>query len=657
MSRRWRFNIPRSGQVQGIRPLGRLALCDHRHAVQEQIQERLLQVSSENAVRNATSRCEFPFCSDGIDVYVVASTTGGTSSGAVADVGLMVRNIAKSTSIPNVDIHGVLLHGTGAIRSATDVQDANTVSTLKELKHLGTPGMGTPLGFDQDPNDRDAAPFDHSYFVHVGDSLNDLTVARKAAEVAGYLFLATTTSASFDFRAWRTATPIDKCQPGRLRLLGYSAQHADTYKAAFGESRSLCTLLLRKWCGAVGHSVPEQNQQIPVELTDTETLLTELNLTERTLPEHVLTVLRGDCGHQLEALAADINSRLTGLFSPATVTHRQTTDFLQEQLSRKDDTHEDRPTLHAIVSSLRTTLDTASGNAQRTIVTHLQDILNSPHRLEGARAAGHFATCVLQRTQAGCRSLLTEIEEAFASLANEAKADATFDADNGSVADAVQAFTKQYCVLLAYQAIYHCFLQHLEAVSACLQQFLKSQNVVQLNLESVASEISTTMVLSSAVPQPIIDAFDRHLRSSDALLVSSLASGDITVDDFSTRIVREATHFLMNASDKVDGPLHDTDRKTSRFPEGAWPLTRGSGGERRVLSLVPEGIDQNEWQEKLQQSFAECVVVRPEKVESISVVCEISQVSIDAVMAQLTHNNPHVTDVASRIHTRTDVDW
>ncbi|MCP4853687.1 MAG: hypothetical protein GY903_04250 [Fuerstiella sp.] len=151
MSRRWLFNIPRSGQVQGIRPLGRLALCDHRHAVQEQIQERLLQVSSENAVRNATSRCGFPFCSDGIDVYVVASTTGGTSSGAVADVGLMVRNIAKSTSIPNVDIHGVLLHGTGAIRSATDVQDANTVSTLKELKHLGTPGMGTPRGFDQIP--------------------------------------------------------------------------------------------------------------------------------------------------------------------------------------------------------------------------------------------------------------------------------------------------------------------------------------------------------------------------------------------------------------------------------------------------------------------------------------------------------------------------
>ncbi len=86
-------------------------------------------------------------------------------------------------------------------------------------------------------------------------------------------------------------------------------------------------------------------------------------------------------------------------------------------------------------------------------------------------------------------------------------------------------------------------------------------------------------------------------------------------------------------------------------------MTRGFGEERRVLSVVPEWIEPSEWKKKLEQSVAECVVVRPVTIESISVVCEISRVSVDTVMARLTHNNPHVADVASRIHTRTDVEW
>ncbi|HIF01699.1 MAG TPA: hypothetical protein EYG03_19225 [Planctomycetes bacterium] len=93
------FNIPRSGQVEGIRPLGRLALCDHRQTVRKQIEQQLLKASAANAIASAADRFEFPIRLDGIDVYVVASTVGGTSSGTVADVGLMVRSIAASMSI------------------------------------------------------------------------------------------------------------------------------------------------------------------------------------------------------------------------------------------------------------------------------------------------------------------------------------------------------------------------------------------------------------------------------------------------------------------------------------------------------------------------------------------------------------------------------
>jgi serine/threonine protein kinase len=658
MSRRWLFNIPRTGHVEGIRPLGRLALCDHRRTVRKQIKRCLLQASSENTPGVAERESNVSDSSDEIDVYIVASTVGGTGSGAVADVGLIVQSLARSDAFGDVSIQGILLHGTGSERSATDVQDANTVATLKELKHLSTAGMGAPRGFDRDPEIRDAAPFDHSYFVHIGNGLNDGSFTRKAAEVAEYLFLTTTTPASSDFRAWRAATPEHQGEPRRLRMLGFSSQQADAYNAAFQESSSLCTVLLRRWCGSVGRFVPEQRHEIPVELSDTQTLLTELNLTDTTLPEHVMTFLRGDCGKEVEAFAAEIFTRLNVTIPADTVTHGQALDFLQEQLSRKADAQDQRRTLHGIVSNIRKSLETITTNTQETVIDHLREILNSPHRLEGAGAAGHFMAFELQRTQAGCGSLVSEIEQTFASLATESSPESVFEAKDGvNAAEAVQAFTKQYCVLLAYQTIYHCFVQHVEAVSASVTEFLENQDRIQLELESVASEISTTQVLSSAVPQAIIDAFDRHLRSNDELLVSALVSGEIDVDEFRNRIVGEATHFLMSASDKYEGPRHPSGRKTYRFPEGAWSLIRGFGGERRVLGLIPEWLNQVDWKDRFEQSFGKCVATRHVPNESISVVCEMSNVPVDAVMASLTCNNPHVNDIAGRIHTRSDVDW
>jgi len=659
MSRRWLFNIPRSGNVEGIRPLGRLAMCDHRRSVQEQIEDRLRQVSSETPANETGDPSKLRMSSDGIDVYVVASTVGGTGSGAVTDVGLLVQSMARSGSFRDISVHGILLHGTGNERNVTDVQDANTVSYLKELKHLSTTGLGAPRGFDRDPNICDAAPFDHSHFVHLGDGLNDGEFSNKATDVAEYLFLSSTTPASLDFRAWRAAAPDHPGEPARLRMLGVSSQQSDAYNAASQKSSGLCTALLRKWCGAVGTFDPEQRQDIPVELSDTDTLLSELNLTERTLPEHVMTFLRGDCGQQVEAFVAELNAKLTVTLSADEITHGQLLGFIQEQLSWTPTAQDQRRTLHGIVANVQKLLETTSSKTQEMVIGHLQKILDSPHRLDGAASAGHYISYELQQTQDGCRGLMVDIEQASAALTTEASPESVFESrDDDTAADAVQAFTKQYCVLLAYQKIYHCFVQHIEAVSAAVSEFLKQQNRVQLELESVASQISSTTVPDRrTVPQAIIDAFDRHLRSNEELLLSGLVSGDISLQEFRTRIVGEATHFLINSTVRDEGPRHKSERKTHRFPEDAWSLIRGFGGQRRVLGFVPEWLSQADWQDRFEQSFGNCVATRSVSNDSISVVCEMSDVPVDAVMSRLTCNNPHVGEIAERIHTRSDVDW
>ena len=74
LSRRWLFNIPRSGQVDGIRPLGRLALCDHRKQVESKLVQ-LLERAMQSEVKEATATlCGLPVDDAGVDVYIVGAT-------------------------------------------------------------------------------------------------------------------------------------------------------------------------------------------------------------------------------------------------------------------------------------------------------------------------------------------------------------------------------------------------------------------------------------------------------------------------------------------------------------------------------------------------------------------------------------------------------
>ncbi len=83
LSRRWLFNIPRSGKVEGIRPLGRLALCNHRKSVESRFRQVIKETLSVEFRETVSGLVELPLATEGVDIYVVAATTGGTSSGTL----------------------------------------------------------------------------------------------------------------------------------------------------------------------------------------------------------------------------------------------------------------------------------------------------------------------------------------------------------------------------------------------------------------------------------------------------------------------------------------------------------------------------------------------------------------------------------------------
>jgi len=651
LSRRWLFNIPRSGKVDGIRPLGRLALCDHHQTVDGRLKAILESVLTPECREAVGQITDLPVEADGINVYVVGATSGGTSSGTVTDIGLMVKKAAREAGIEGVEVHGVLLHGTGAVRSVTDVQEANTVSVLQELRHLSTPGLGTPRGFDQKSHQTDVAPFDQNLFVHLGNGLNEDAFQEQAVDVARYLCGATISAAQLDYEEWHSHNEDDPNALTKLRVLGIDSQEAESLQVASDDAGNLSSLLLRRWTGAAISGNTEKQSPLPAELTDTQTLIAELNLTDELLPQQVMGLLRGNIGQKIEAYATGVNARLAEVHAMDSVTRPEVLDFLTGELLQKQQS--DGVSLQQIVSDVQEKVSAMSQNGRTALTEHLHHLLDSPHRMEAAFAATRYTMATLQGAKSSCEDLLKRIAEAFDELASSATQNSGFSSEED-----VRAFCKQYCVLLAYQTIHQCFVNYVHAVMESVAAVLSRLARLKDELEGVAASVAAPHLLTDSIPHPVIDAFDRYIRSSSPHCLSDYAASrkDPEGNVFSETLIRSAARFLM-ASVQGGGTSESTITESSHFPENAWPFYKKAGGQRRVLGMIPGQADADEWKQKLTKEFGPCVAIREVNDPSLSVACEIEGVPIESILLRLTVSNPHVADVAARIHTRVDVDW
>lgn len=650
LSRRWLFNIPRTGQVDGIRPLGRLALCDHQKAVEGRFEQMFTEALSDELCKTVSQLCEVPATADGLDVYVVAATSGGTSSGTLADIGLMVKNVLRLAGLSGVEVHGILLHGTSVMRNASELQEANTVCVLRELRHLSTPGLGTPRGFEKSGIQTDVSPFDSTTLIHLGDGLSEDGFSRKAQDVGGHLFNVMTTVAQLDFREWRQISEEAPVPDSQLRVLGFDSQDTSSLNVANEEAGHLASLLLHRWAGAIAHTDVERQQELPAELTDTQTLLTELNLTEDTLPQQVVGLLRGEIGKGIGAYAETVNERMQESLSLSEVTREKVLAFLSQQLSQPADAG--LPTLHAIISGVQTKLATVTNSCQATVETHLRQLLDSPHRLEGASAASRYAVQTINETQEGCKKLLTQIEDAFCALTAQNDSTLPFTS-NGDV----RQFCQEYCILLAYQAIHKCFVNHVASVLSTVETVSTDLVTLKRQIETAAAAVTDDQQQSDSIPQPVVDAFDRYVRTISPTFIADCVKTPAGDDGMSKQLIRLSARFLMAAADGLAHGSPDAEADVNEFPAGAWPFYRNFGGQRRVLVQAPRDSTSSEFEDTLLKEFGDCVAVRATDNPSISVTCEIEGVPIESILARLTVSNPHVADVADRIHTRTDIDW
>ena len=128
VSRRWIYNVPRSGRPEGLRTMGRLALLDHAEAVFDVIREVV------DGHRGAEE----------LKVYVAASIAGATGSGMYMDVVHEVRSILDRAERHGVPVRSLLATPPVRLSTSDPLPSHNAHAALIEIEHFLDAGNGYP---------------------------------------------------------------------------------------------------------------------------------------------------------------------------------------------------------------------------------------------------------------------------------------------------------------------------------------------------------------------------------------------------------------------------------------------------------------------------------------------------------------------------------
>ncbi len=240
LSRRWIYNIPRSGQSEGLRPLGRLAFADHSVEILRRLKDIVADITKPESVAATAETIGLDPEPDRVNVVFVTSSAGGVGSGMTIDLAYAIRAILHEKGCDDIRLTGLLLHATPRGQNEQVLAIANSVSLLTEIRHFnqfGYPGdesCGMP-SFEDDP------VFDHTYLLHMGEGLSSPAFEDGINRIGEYVFLTIASDCQSYLEKCR-AQGSSNFRSASIRSYGLS-QHD-----AFDEmSRALAEAVAQRW--------------------------------------------------------------------------------------------------------------------------------------------------------------------------------------------------------------------------------------------------------------------------------------------------------------------------------------------------------------------------------------------------------------------------
>ncbi len=661
ISRRWLFNIPRSGQVEGMRPLGRLAFVDHQARIRDAIKSVLARLGLRESVAASTAVLGGPVSYDHVDICLIGSVSGGTSSGCLMDIAYLARTLVGFSSFRRADISAMLVHSTSIGQHYSDTQDANATSFLKELMYYSLPGNTTPAGIPEPAPGQPRGPFDTTYFIHLGDDLTNTAYSHQVDEIASYLHLWSSTEVRQQLETWRrlekdsTDTPVE----ASIRTFGHASILGEAWKAA---SRNACVLAARIAARWLDSAQMFAARRPPVKAEGTVALLLDsMHISDVRSAELIPALLRGDVGKRLEQYSAELWNRVAKKAE-------KITDYgpLTELLNSVMNADAAAPasageSVSKIVDVIRSELRSRLQNSQSELLRQLSSDLDEQGRFYSAFMT--LAACgqATERALAACARQKDDVQKAFAGLCNDfAAAAKTLPASQDGACQEnglARSFARQYCLLLLCQAIAQSAIDHLNELRALIRRTeTETMSACQHGLREIVRSSGQVEESDAEITDAAMDAFETWLRKQGQFRLSHLLDQGDQLATISGTFTADAMKFLLNES-QSEGEQGAAQSMAPTFPANAHPVIRRVGGGRRVLALLPGQSESGEWVGRLEAEFGACVVAVPMKRDDISVYCEHESIPIPCVVDSLTSLRPRVAELSERVHSRHDVVW
>lgn len=716
LSRRWLYNIPRSLQTQGLRPLGRLSLVDQGFETLRRIRSVIMQVTDADAIRQASEATNTKFVSGRIRIYVVASISGGTGSGISLDLGYGVQSLLGKLGLPRDDVYGILMYSTGRAAGSREMASVNAYAWLTEFNHYASQTGGYPGAPDCDvpPFPGGHPSFRQTYLVHMGNQLDAYEWEEGTRNVAKCLYLDAfdSTGQLLDV-CRRTDEGADHSKPS-LRSFGLVTVNPNESPLFLKQGNLLQQMVLHHWLGnrtktdgqPMSPSKLELVTAFPFQLNESQILLECQELTQRLKLNHddlkqvvsrlIDSEFQGRKTNPLDNIVQRLpDSDLTGLTPGEAVQAVSSIDELLG-ISAFSEATTNEPRSVVIPSWLEDLAGKFIHSLGENLSSWLRDRLDDPRqRLPGAnRSLDWFSEHLKDlhlRAIGERRGIDKQMKQLNRANSSQSQKDADLTGSRGLAA--VNPMVTDYwslglrlLSLVGSLRIVTGLQSRLEGSARELSDFRHAVLRILEGLEESermshdAEHVDLAEDLLG-VARPAVEYLEQHredlCEELDRNLQSSLDKRQNTLHHLLTEQhdgCREVARELMFGSRSVMRSIATHNQmlpcllksaesvkefvaRMSKCLEMARPKLMECGGGQRLLLAAPDAASKVAFTKILTEEFGESVSA-VDCPESGFVLCyEVQDLPVDAVALNLIEQRADYLGFAAQLHTRVDVDW
>lgn len=278
LSRRWIYNVPRSLQTEGLRPLGRLAFADHFETIWSQLATTIEGLQSPEELAESCRTLEMnPGDIQQPRIILLSTISGGLGSGMTLDLAYTLRLLLAEKGIKTDSLTAILMHAAYRRNRDPGLAAANAIAFLTELRHFndhgykGDEGLGIPEFENQ-------SPFDFTYFRDLGRDLNQSDFDERLGDVAEYVGLNAISNCGVFFDACRDKEK--DLEHFALRSFGISVSGPGVHGLGEMAVNRLSRGLLSRWI----FGTSESNQE---SVSVVENTFKKFNLSYQTIFESI----------------------------------------------------------------------------------------------------------------------------------------------------------------------------------------------------------------------------------------------------------------------------------------------------------------------------------------------------------------------------------